>query len=86
MSTPAHTPTLALALPLRGAASHFKNNIHFICIVDAKERVLVSSIEAEIGRAIVRACNSHAGLVAALEQVVFVLEDEYQADACAPSC
>jgi hypothetical protein len=26
------------------------------------------------------ACNSHAVLVAALEQVVFVLEDEYQAD------
>jgi hypothetical protein len=33
---------------------------------------------------IVRACNSHAALVAALEQVCFVLTDEYGANAAWP--
>ena len=76
MSTPAHTPT-----PWR-----IDPEIGNYVITDNGKGIAAcpAPLSDDNAAFIVRACNSHAALVAALEQVCFVLTDEYGANATWP--
>ena len=75
MSTPAHTPTLV-----------YWSLDNEVWRGDKRILVIDSGLDEDSPNTafIVRACNSHAALVAALEQVCFVLTDEYGANATWP--
>ena len=98
MNTPAHTPTPWEHTPMADGRHHFLGILctEYRGNETAPYHPLVASVfhgmgqlaPREIAEAnaafIVRACNSHAALVAALEQVCFVLTDEYGANATWP--
>ena len=72
MSTPAHTPTPWHLIPAEATSTDYDYTI-----LDAENNPIADiPVESspENGRFIVRACNSHAALVAALESLIGELD------------